>query len=342
MIACLGYSRAGGGGAHLLQGRPGPPVGRGSLPVGAWAACPSTLVWDREGALHAGEGRPTGGLRRASAGGCGVGLALLRSGRTPRPRGRSSACRATPRRTSSRAGASPTSTTSHDQLDALVREGEPAHPPRACAVARSIAWPRSAAPWRPLPAGAARRRSADRHCACRAIRTCAWTPTTTRSIPRLVGRRVEVRVGQGEITAVALDTGEPAARHRRSFARHRTIDDLAHARASSGRAAARRSSLRSSERSLQPLRRAHPGMSQSRPSSPICFARSRPRPPRARWASWLERARAEEWSYERFAEALSRHRGARASPRAASCGSAPRASRHARPSRSSTSPSPAA
>ena len=49
--------------------------------------------------------------------------------------------------------------------------------------------------------------------------------------PRLVGRRVEVRVGQEEITATALDTGELACRHRRSFARHLTITDLAHARA---------------------------------------------------------------------------------------------------------------
>jgi hypothetical protein len=48
--------------------------------------------------------------------------------------------------------------------------------------------------------------------------------------PRLVGRRVEVRVGQREITGVALDTGEVAARHRRSFARHRTISDLEHLR----------------------------------------------------------------------------------------------------------------
>jgi hypothetical protein len=49
--------------------------------------------------------------------------------------------------------------------------------------------------------------------------------------PQLVGRRVEVRVGQREITAVALDTGELAARHERSFARHRTITALEHARA---------------------------------------------------------------------------------------------------------------
>jgi hypothetical protein len=49
--------------------------------------------------------------------------------------------------------------------------------------------------------------------------------------PALVGRRVEVRVGQREITATCLDTGELACRHRRSFARHRTITDLTHARA---------------------------------------------------------------------------------------------------------------
>ena len=47
--------------------------------------------------------------------------------------------------------------------------------------------------------------------------------------PALVGRRVEVRVGQRRISGVALDTGELACDHARSFARHRTITDLAHA-----------------------------------------------------------------------------------------------------------------
>ena len=49
--------------------------------------------------------------------------------------------------------------------------------------------------------------------------------------PRLVGRRVEVRASQREITAVALDTGELACRHQRSFAKHRTLTQLEHARA---------------------------------------------------------------------------------------------------------------
>src|SRR5439155_24706917 len=48
--------------------------------------------------------------------------------------------------------------------------------------------------------------------------------------PRLAGRRVEVRVAQREITAVTLDDGLSACRHRRSFARHRTISDLEHLR----------------------------------------------------------------------------------------------------------------
>jgi Mu transposase-like protein/IstB-like ATP binding protein len=49
--------------------------------------------------------------------------------------------------------------------------------------------------------------------------------------PRLVGRRVELRVSQRKILAVALDTGELACRHVRSFARYRTITALEHARA---------------------------------------------------------------------------------------------------------------
>jgi hypothetical protein len=46
--------------------------------------------------------------------------------------------------------------------------------------------------------------------------------------PRLVGRRVEVRVSQAEITAVALDTGELAARHARVFAGGLCVTDPDH------------------------------------------------------------------------------------------------------------------
>jgi hypothetical protein len=46
--------------------------------------------------------------------------------------------------------------------------------------------------------------------------------------PRFVGRRVELRVSQSEITAGVLDTGELAANHRRVFAGGLTITDRAH------------------------------------------------------------------------------------------------------------------
>jgi hypothetical protein len=56
------------------------------------------------------------------------------------------------------------------------------------------------------------------------------TAATTSLDPDLVGRRVEVRVGDHELTATALDTGELACRHPRSIAQHRTITALEHAR----------------------------------------------------------------------------------------------------------------
>jgi Mu transposase-like protein len=49
--------------------------------------------------------------------------------------------------------------------------------------------------------------------------------------PRLVGRRVEVRVSQREIVAVVLDTGELAAKHRRVFAAGQELTDPVHQQA---------------------------------------------------------------------------------------------------------------
>jgi transposase len=49
--------------------------------------------------------------------------------------------------------------------------------------------------------------------------------------PRLVGRRVEVRASQAQISAVCLDTGELACRHARVFAGGLCFTDPAHQRA---------------------------------------------------------------------------------------------------------------
>jgi transposase len=49
--------------------------------------------------------------------------------------------------------------------------------------------------------------------------------------PSFAGRRVELRVSQTQVTAVVLDTGELACRHRRVFAGGLTITDPEHERA---------------------------------------------------------------------------------------------------------------
>ncbi len=46
--------------------------------------------------------------------------------------------------------------------------------------------------------------------------------------PAFAGRRVELRVSQTHVTAVVIDTGELAARHRRVFAGGLTLIDVAH------------------------------------------------------------------------------------------------------------------
>jgi transposase len=73
--------------------------------------------------------------------------------------------------------------------------------------------------------------------------------------PHLVGRRVEVRAGQTEITAVALDTGELAARHPRVFAGGLTFTDPAHQRALEELRGGRKRRRSEPEVELRPLER---------------------------------------------------------------------------------------
>ncbi len=66
--------------------------------------------------------------------------------------------------------------------------------------------------------------------------------------PQLVGRRVEARISDREVLAVALDTGELACRHARSFAKHRTITALEHARTLKAQRHQRRGRARTARR----------------------------------------------------------------------------------------------
>ena len=78
VVCCLGYSRAGAG--ALIFSKEAPDVLWGMARcVWSLGALPELMVWDREGCLHAGGGRPTevyAGVLRAAAGR----LVLLRAG----------------------------------------------------------------------------------------------------------------------------------------------------------------------------------------------------------------------------------------------------------------------
>ena len=100
--------------------------------------------------------------------------------------------------------------------------------------------------------------------------------------PDLTGRRIEIRVADREITAIALDTGELACRHPRSFARHRTIAALEHARAFKRRRVGNRESSEL----------AHLFRQLKTPAAAAALTKL------------ADRARGEEGSYEQFAGAL--------------------------------------
>ena len=226
VVCCLGYSRAGAG--ALIFSKEAPDVLWGMTRcVWSIGALPELMVWDREGCLHAGGARPT----RDYAAWCGqlpVGWHLLRAGGSSgEGRGRAAAgllgdeLRARPAvrepsrlpvaaRRVVREGQRRTHKTLRERpIDRLLEEREV---------------------MRPLPA---REPDLDRRWVTRVppdphVRF----DTNDYSLdPNLVGRRVEVRVSQREIIAVALDTGELAARHERCFAKNKTITALEHARA---------------------------------------------------------------------------------------------------------------
>jgi Mu transposase, C-terminal domain len=73
--------------------------------------------------------------------------------------------------------------------------------------------------------------------------------------PVFAGRRVEVRISQAEVTAVVLDTGELACRHRRSFAGGLTITDPAHQTELERQRARRRGLRHEVEVEVRPLSR---------------------------------------------------------------------------------------
>jgi transposase len=227
VTACLGYSRAGAG--ALVFAKEAPDILWGvARCLSSLGGLPQTLVWDREGALHAGDGRPS----EAFAAFCGelrVGWCILAPA-DPESKGIVERLQGF-METSFEPGRSFAGPADFQlQLDRWFSEraNTRTHKTLRCRPADRLAEERQALARLPEPMPELDRRLVTRVPADPHVRV----DTNDYSLdPRLVGRRVEVRVSQSEVLAVALDTGELCARHERCFARHRTITALEHRRA---------------------------------------------------------------------------------------------------------------
>jgi transposase len=226
VVACLGYSRAGAGAlifskqtADLLFG-----IRRCLWSLGA---LPETLVWDRQAGLHAGDGRPTE-LFAAFCGQLRVGWHFCEP-RDPQAKGVVERLQDFIERSFEPGRVMANELDYQLQLDCWfdTRANPRMHKTLRCRPIDRLVEERQV--MAPLPAQAP---DVDRRRVLRVppdpylrFDTCDYSLD-----PQLVGRRVEARVTDREVVAIALDTGELACRHARSFARHRTLTALEHAR----------------------------------------------------------------------------------------------------------------
>jgi transposase len=226
VVGCLGYSRAGAGALVFSKEAPDVLWGMGRC-LWSLGALPELLVWDREGCLHSGGGRPTdvyaafcGGLRvdwhfcepaDPQAKGCVERLqGYMETNFEPGRRFANELdCQLQLDAWFEKANARTHKTLRARPLDRLLEEHQAmrALPDRAPDTDRRWVTRVPADPY------------------------LRFDRNDYSLDPNLVGRRVEVRVSQREVVAVCLDTGELGCRHERSFAKNRTIALLEHARA---------------------------------------------------------------------------------------------------------------
>jgi transposase len=226
VVACLGYSRAGAGALVFSKQTEDLLFGIARC-LWSFGALPELLVWDRQSGIHAHDGRPT----EAFAAFCGQ-LKLdwhFCAPADPQAKGVVERLQGYIE-TNFEPGRQFANELDYQlQLDAWFEKvNGRIHRTLRCRPVDRLGEEREL--MAPLPAALP---DTDR----RFVTRVAPDPylrfdTNDYSLdPRLVGRRVEVRVSQRELTAVALDTGELAARHQRSFAKNRVITSLEHARA---------------------------------------------------------------------------------------------------------------
>jgi transposase len=225
VVSCLGYSRAGAGtlifskqAEDLLFG-----IRRCLWTLGG---LPQTIVWDRQSGLHAGAGRPT----QEFAAFCGwLKLGWLFCGRgDPQAKGCVERLQDYLERNFEPGRVFAGELDFQLQLDQWFSKANArTHRTLRCRPVDRLAEElelMAALPQRPPDTD---RRWVTRVGADPYLRfdTCDYSLD-----PALVGRRVEVRISEREVTAAALDTGELACRHERTFAKHRTLTQLEHAR----------------------------------------------------------------------------------------------------------------
>jgi transposase len=225
VVACLGYSRAGAGAVIFSKQTPDFLFGIRRC-LWSLGALPQTLVWDRQAGLHATGGRPT----EEFAGFCGA-LKVdwhFCEPRDPQAKGVVERLQDFMERSFEPGRCFANELDFQLQLDFWFddRANARMHKTlRARPIDRLIE-ERGVMATLPAPP------DVDRRWVLRVppdpylrFDTCDYSLD-----PGLVGRRVDVRVSDREIVAVALDTGELACRHPRSFAKHRTITALELAR----------------------------------------------------------------------------------------------------------------
>ncbi len=223
VTAELGYSRALAGALVFSKGAPDLLWGM-SRCLSRLGALPEKLVWDREGAIHAGGGRPS----EEFAGFCGqlaTGWLILEPA-DPQSKG---ALERSHRfmRTNFEPGRRFCSELDFQaQLDRWTeRANARTHRTIRAVPAERLAEERGRMGALPEPMPQTERRFVTRVSQQPYLRF----DTNDYSLDaRLAGRRVDVTVSQRELLAVALDTGELACRHRRSFAKGLTFTDPAH------------------------------------------------------------------------------------------------------------------
>jgi hypothetical protein len=192
--------------------------------LGRLGVLPEKLVWDREGAIHAGGGRPTDEF----AGFCGrfgVGWIILDAA-DPQAKGVLERSHRFMRSNFEPGRRFANHLDFQDQFDGWCEKVNQR-------VHRTI----RAVPAERLVEESARMRSLpdrfpdlDRRLVMRVPQQpyLRWDRNDYSIDPAFAGRRVEVRVSQTQITAIVLDTGEVACRHRRVFAGGLTFTDPAH------------------------------------------------------------------------------------------------------------------